>query len=109
MTRDPMLDGITRYDSDDYDVELPEKPDGIYVAFSDLPALIARVREDERKASKEAHFPRTMLEDFAREGYARGQRDERARIRAGVTGLFWSPSNMLTTAEVLAVIDGGES
>lgn len=55
---DPMLDGITRstFFRTDEVVEhekLPDDYDGLYTdeyaRFSDLPALIARVREDERK------------------------------------------------------------
>ena len=51
---DPMLDGITRWDlyvSTKLDVLPVVAVDGEYVLFSDLPALIARVREDEREAA----------------------------------------------------------
>lgn len=49
---DPMLDGITRLwvfpTINDPEVDHTQADDGEYVLFSDLPALIARVREDER-------------------------------------------------------------
>lgn len=52
MTDDPMLDGITRFDHivSTKDEVLPVMvANGEYVLFSDLPALLARVREDERE------------------------------------------------------------
>lgn len=67
MSGDPILDGITRfglrglpgYPTDDVVVVVP---------FSDLPALLAAAREDERK-----HH----LRDAEQYGYEQGQRDER--------------------------------
>lgn len=108
---DPMLDGITRYDSDDYDVELPEKPDGIYVLFSDLPALIAKVREDERgKVRDEFESDPLRFMRSYKAGIEQGQRDERERIRTGVTGLsphecYRSDMTCVMVSTVLAVID----
>ena len=45
---DPMLDGITRWKSDGFD-EMAQIANAEYVLFSDLPALIEKVREDERE------------------------------------------------------------
>lgn len=78
MTHDPMLDGITRWDL------LPVQHDfittydeGRFVLFSDLPALIARVREDER-GKEDAAF-RIAAPLIEQRGYEQGQRDERER------------------------------
>ena len=93
---DPMLDGIIRfglrglpgYPTDDVVVVVP---------FSDLPDLLAAAREDERQrvTSDFAEYRRHMEEWQAgyNKGHAagveQGQRDERERIRTGVTGLPW--------------------
>jgi hypothetical protein len=71
---DPMLDGITRWDDGDYEVELEPVADGIYVLFSDLPALLAAAREDER-GKWTIHQDRLLT--VKTDGYEQGQRDER--------------------------------
>lgn len=78
MTEDPMLSGIARFDSDDYDLELDEKPDGAYVLYSHLPGLIAKVREDERVRAVGSNAQRMLIEhgeDCRRIGYAAALRD----------------------------------
>ena len=94
---DPMLDGITRYGDPTHDYMLPAHGEGFVVLFSDLPALLAAAREDERQrvTSDFAEYRRHMEEWQAgyNKGHAagveQGQRDERERIRTGVTGLPW--------------------
>jgi hypothetical protein len=44
-----------------------------------------------------------------RDSYDKGVADERARIRTGVTGLPLDNSGRVDYADLLAVIDGGES
>ena len=48
---DPMLDGIDQWHATagTYSLDGTYIPDGTYVRLDDLPALIARVREDERE------------------------------------------------------------
>ena len=60
MTHDKMLDGITRWDFfAEIGVNEPvkymrlEAVEGDFVKFSDLPALIALVREDEREQARQ--------------------------------------------------------
>lgn len=74
-------------------------------------SLIARVREDERE---KAYDSVPALAVYAQEKYEQGQRDERERIRTGVTGLTdWKFCDAVcgTERSVLAVIDAlrGES
>lgn len=47
MTHDPMLDDITRWHP--YTGPMWETERGLYVAVSDLPAMLAAAREDERQ------------------------------------------------------------
>ena len=122
---DPMLDGITRFNAHgEWSVT------GGYVLFSDLPAFIARVREDERRTLPPTERHREWWIAFGM-GKVQGQRDERERmqqeyedrvmahffdgmarererIRTGVTGLPDTGASRVSVAlnEVLAVIDG---
>ena len=80
---DPMLDGITRWDlyvSTKLDVLPVVAVDGEYVLFSDLPALIARVREDERGKTIVSY---DLMKQ--RKSYEQGQRDEREACIAAVS------------------------
>lgn len=84
---DPMLDGITRWKSDGFD-EMAQIANAEYVLFSDLPALLAAAREDERGKTIVSY---DLMKQ--RKGYEQGQRDEReaciaaveAHIRADLT------------------------
>lgn len=76
-------------------------------------SLIARVREDERE---KAYDSVPALAVYAQEKYEQGQRDERERIRTGVTGLdldemVWPDwgGEWGIRAQVFRVIDGNES
>jgi hypothetical protein len=51
MIHDPMLDGITRYRYRYLGDGMEQDRDGFYVAFSDLPALLAAAREEAAEAA----------------------------------------------------------
>ena len=115
MTHDPMLDVLTRYHGcracgivKDTGIAHSEYGKGpYYVLFSDLPALLAAVREDERRTLTGGERHREWWVAFGM-GKVQGQRDERERIRTGVTGLSWWGDGLIES-DVLAVIDGEAS
>lgn len=128
MTRDPMLDCITRYSvRNDYLTsraavgDEPFKGSTDVVLFSDLPALLAAAREDERQriTSDFAEYLRHMEEWQAgyNKGHAagveQGQRDEREACIAAVRNTPTDPRwNILQIERAfLAAIDalGGQS
>ncbi len=136
MTHDPMLDGITRYGDPTHDYMLPAHGEGFVVLFSDLPALLAAAREEAAEAAmqigrqieKDNHAAGLCEPSYThgREyqqqrltnhdmhsglacltNYEQGQRDERERIRTGVTGLQLDNAGCVDYADLLAVIDAG--
>lgn len=82
MSDDPMLDGITRYAWR----AVPDHhgDDEVVVLFSDLPALLAAAREDERGYAKQT--------STAIMAYEEGRRDERDRIVAYLRDVTQHPS-----------------
>ena len=98
-SHDPMLDGIARWAP--YEVvymkygtreTVPANAiaddEGHYVLFSDLPALIARVREDERELlDDDVERALATVSSAMRRGYEQGQRDEREACIAAVEAL----------------------
>jgi hypothetical protein len=95
VTHDPMLDGITRWTAFEslggLFQGMNKRPTGKYVLFSDLPALIAKVREDAVRDYAEAHYANKMQR--SQERYEQGQRDEREK---------WEPMVQALTDELLA-------
>lgn len=89
---DPMLDGITAYTMD---VEC------MSYCYGGSPRLEQDKYPDDNFVVK--------WSDHFRDGLAQGQRDERERIRTGVTGLPLDNSGRVDYADLLAVIDGGEA
>jgi hypothetical protein len=82
---------IQRYDGDDYDIELEEKEDGIYVMYSDHVAAVDEARRDERRIFWGA-------DQF---GYEQGL----AAARKAVAALIPDPRLTLRRSAVLAAID----
>ena len=101
MTHDPMLDGIRRWVYSQTTGAVFTGDGGEFVLFSDLPALIARVREDERGK-------RRMVPGGGLAGYNEGYAAALDAAREAVAALRGENENVLPRqfrAQALAAID----
>ena len=93
MTHDPMLDGIRRWVYSQTTGAVFTGEGGEFVLFSDLPALIAAVRQDEANRKPEPPHDQHWYADNLCSyciGYAAALRDAKAAVMAvsgGVRGL----------------------